>query len=308
MKNFSTHQQNILTAITNSSKEFTPIFYGRGSFYKGYEFLCIDSIDTVLHVAYYEKVPSSELEEKLQLLYAEIDKTKRYEAIVLQRRYLSKAPSQLLYGTLPSKVYAYEDDLRYNIKLLENQNHGFFGDMREGRNFVKNLAKGKKVLNLFSYTCSFSVVATQAEAKSVVNVDMSKGALSAGRDNHHLNKLSTNNVKFMPYNILKSWSRIKRAGPYDLIIIDPPSFQKGSFASTKDYQKIIKRLSELASPRCIVLSALNNPSLDTQFLHGIFKENAKEFHYKRRLENLETYPCKDEERALKNLIFQNFSD
>jgi len=110
----------------------------------------------------------------------------------------------------------------------------------------------------------------------------------------------------MPYNILKSWSRIKKAGPYDLIIIDPPSLQKGSFASSTDYQKIIKRLDEFASENCTVLAALNNPSLDSAFLAKIFAELAPNFKFQRRLENPITYPSKEEERSLKNLLFTNY--
>jgi 23S rRNA (cytosine1962-C5)-methyltransferase len=108
----------------------------------------------------------------------------------------------------------------------------------------------------------------------------------------------------MPYNILKSWSRIRKAGPYDLIIIDPPSFQKGSFAATNDYAKIIRRLNEFAAQECIVLSALNAPELDTAFIHSLFSENAPEFCYVERLNNCNDFPSNDEERSLKNLIFK----
>ena len=108
----------------------------------------------------------------------------------------------------------------------------------------------------------------------------------------------------MPYNILKSWSRIRKAGPYDLIIIDPPSFQKGSFAATNDYVKIIRRLNELAAKECTVLSALNAPELDSAFIRSLFNENAPEFCYVERLNNLESFASNDEERSLKNLIFK----
>jgi len=147
------------------------------------------------------------------------------------------------------------------------------------------------------------VCAINAGASKVVNVDMAKGALTTGRENHHLNNLDTKKVKFMPYDILKSWSRIKKEAPYDIIIIDPPSFQKGSFAATKDYEKIIKRLDELASENCIVLSCLNAPELDTNFIKNIFSEFANDFVFEKRLENLDTFVAINEEKALKNLVF-----
>jgi 23S rRNA (cytosine1962-C5)-methyltransferase len=141
-------------------------------------------------------------------------------------------------------------------------------------------------------------------AAAVVNVDMNKNVLSMGRENHRQNGLDTKKVEFMPYNILKSWSRIRKAGPYDLIIIDPPTFQKGSFAATSDYAKIIRRLHEFAAETCTVLSALNAPLLGTEFIKTLFSENAPEFRYVERLANLESFPEKEEEQSLKNLIFR----
>jgi len=305
MIEFETIEKIIINNIATTDKNFKRIFYGRGGCYEGWESLCIDSIDTVLNIAYFTPI-DDEKESSLQKLYQTIFKTQRYKAIVLQHRYLSKAPTEILFGTLYDEIYAYENNLKYKINVLQNQNNGFFGDMALGRAFIQQEAKNKNVLNLFSYTCAFSIVSSEGGASKVVNVDMSKNSLSTGRKNHHLNNQSTQNIMFMPYNILKSWSRIRKAGPYDIIIIDPPSFQKGSFASTTDYQKIIRRLKELASDKCIILAALNNPQLNSQFLLDIFKENAPEFSYIKRLDNIDTYPTKDSERALKNLIFQNF--
>jgi len=294
----------ILNNIKTKTKEFKRIFHGRGYSYDGYHFLVIDSIDMVLHIAYFKEV-DAELEKELLELFEEIYSSNDYEAIVLQRRYLDKAPKEVLFGNLPEEVYAYEDDMKFLLNFNSNQNNGFFGDMKDGRAFVKQHSSGLKVLNLFSYTCAFSVAALKGGAKSVVNVDMSKKSLEVGRKNHQLNNLDKKTYSFMPYNILKSWSRIRKAGPYDFIIIDPPSLQKGSFASTTDYQKIIKRLGELASEKCTVLAALNNPSLDTKFLLNVFAEFAPTFTFEQRLENSETYPSKESERSLKNLIFKN---
>ena len=301
---FEEIRQLILDNIRTSSSEFTRIFHGRGHCYEGYEMLTIDSIDTLLHVAYFAPL-TQEMENQFALLFAQIFATKRYRAIVLQRRYEKNAPTLPLFGEVSQEVIAYENGMKFHINVLENQNNGFFGDMKIGRSYVKAHAKDKTVLNLFSYTCAFGIAASIGGAKEVVNVDMSKKALSIGKQNYHLNGLESRGVRFLPYNILKSFSRIKKGGPYDLIIIDPPSFQKGSFASTKDYAKIIRRLETLASKNCTVLAALNNPQLDTQFLLDIFRENAHTFRFVKRLENLETYPTKEAERALKNLLFTN---
>jgi len=298
-------QTELLSKIGHKTEEFTRLFHGRGGCYEGWEFLTVDSIDTVVSVAYFNEIDEG-LESKLHKLFEELFNTDAYEAIVLQRRYLPKAPSEVLFGQLREKVYAIENGISYKLNLLNNQNNGFFPDMKIGREFVRGNAQGKCVLNLFSYTCAFSVAAYKGNASNVVNVDMSKKVLETGRDNHRLNDVEIRGTRYMPYNILKSFSRIKKAGPYDLIIIDPPSFQKGSFAATKDYQKIIRRLGELASDECTVLSCLNSPYLDSQFILDLFKEEAPSFSYVKRLENMESFPSKENERALKNLIFKNF--
>lgn len=295
--------RELLTSNARSlSAEYTRLFHGRGNTYEGYRFLTIDSVDKVLFAVLYDA--SDEEEAVVSMLHEFYTSEAKWEALVLQQRYLPSSPSTLIAGELPSETYAIEEGLKYHINFLNAQNIGFFPDMKLGRGFVRDHARGKKVLNLFSYTCSFSVVAIEAGAQSVVNVDMNKNVLSIGRENHRLNLLDTKHVEFMPYNILKSWSRIRKSGPYDLIIIDPPSFQKGSFAATSDYEKIIRRLHEFAAEECIVLSALNAPELDSDFIKTLFRENAPEFRYKERLKNLESFPELEEERSLKNLIFK----
>ena len=305
MYTFENLQSELLEKTKQKTPEFTRLFHGRGGCYEGWEFLTVDAIDRVLSIAYFNEI-DEDLDRQLHGLFDELFKTGAYESIVLQRRYMPKAPSEVLFGSLRENLFALENGLMYKLDLLNNQNNGFFADMKIGREFVRENAQGKRVLNLFSYTCAFSLAAFKGGADSVVNVDMSKRVLETGRDNHRLNNLEIRGTRYMPYNILKSFSRIKKAGPYDLIIIDPPSFQKGSFAATNDYQKIIRRLGELASDECTVLSCLNSPSLDSQFILDLYKEHAPSFEFIKRLDNMQSFPSKESERALKNLIFKNF--
>jgi len=295
-------QQLLVDNTDNLTDEYTRLFHGRGNTYEGYRFLTVDSVDQVLFAVLFEA--NEEEESIVSMLCDFYSAMGRWEALVIQQRYLPSSPSTVTAGVLPNETYAIENSLKYHVNFQSAQNIGFFPDMKLGREFIREHARGKKVLNLFSYTCSFSVVAIEAGANKVVNVDMNKNVLSLGRENHRLNALETKNVEFMPYNILKSWSRIRKSGPYDLIIIDPPSFQKGSFAATSDYEKIIRRLHEFAETECIVLSALNAPELYSEFIKNLFRENAPEFRYIERLKNMESFPEIEEERSLKNLVFR----
>ncbi|MCD4756647.1 MAG: class I SAM-dependent methyltransferase [Arcobacteraceae bacterium] len=286
----------------NLTNEFKRIFHGRGEVYENWKFLTIDSIDDILSVAFYSEI-SLELETELLNMLVNFIQNTRHSTIILQRRYIDKTVTEVIIGRLTDENIAVENNLKFKLNLQSNQNSGYFPDMKNGREYINNISKDKKVLNLFSYTCGFSLAALKGGAKSVVNMDMAKGALNTGRVNHQLNNLDTKKVKFYPHNILKSFGRIKRDGPFDIIIIDPPTFQRGSFEATKDYQKIIKKLHEFASEGCTVLACLNAPQLDENYIINIFKEFAPNFSFVKRLDNPKEFETSQPQRALKNLVF-----
>lgn len=292
----------ILENLRNKSVDLKRVFHGRGNFYDDFSYLVVDSINDILMTIFFEEVDTNTQEEIINIL-DEVYITKGFKTLVIQRRY-DKNNLYEIRGETPQNSIAYENGLKYSINF-SNQNIGIFPDMKNGRSFIKEISKDKNVLNLFSYTCAFSVCAISAEASKVVNVDMAKNALTTGRTNHHLNNLDTKKVKFMPYDILKSWSRIKKEAPYDIIIIDPPSFQKGSFEATKDYEKIIRRLDELAASKCTILSCLNAPELDSEFIKDKFSEFAPTFKFVKRLDNVAEFVTNNEEKSLKNLVFSN---
>ncbi|MCT7567638.1 class I SAM-dependent methyltransferase [Aliarcobacter butzleri] len=286
--------------LENKTFEIKRVFHGRGNFYEDFNYLTVDSLNEILFATFFEE--SSDENEIIKAL-KDIANAYNYKTFIVQKKYKKDELNEAIIGEIPPFYIVVENGLKYKINFF-NKNIGIFLDMKIGREYISSISKDKNVLNLFSYTCAFSVVAINAKAKQVVNVDMAKGALTTGRENHHLNNLDTKKVKFMPYDILKSWNRIKKEGPYDIIIIDPPSFQKGSFAATKDYEKIIKKLPELASENCIVLSCLNAPELDSDFIKQKFEEFAPTFKFEKRLENLKEFITNNEEKSLKNLIFK----
>ena len=295
-------QKYIEKQSLNTGKEFQRLFHGRGGLYEGMRHITIDSIDTILSTAlYFEEENEANI---ITILQEFVKNSQKYKTLVIQRRYIKDAPSEVLVGEVPDELSILENGMKLKINLLSNKNNYYFHDMKNGRAFVRKHAKGKHVLNLFSYTCAFSVAAKFGGATSVVNVDMSKGALKVGMVNHALNNLEPRGVSFLPYNILKSFSALKKKGPYDMIIIDPPSFQRGSFEATKDYEKIIKRLPELAAEKCTLLACLNSPELTSEFIIDKIEAFAPSFKFEKRLENLTAFASADEEKSLKNIVFK----
>ena len=297
LQDLKIHIQNNSSDLT---EEFKRLFHGRGGLYENYKNLTIDSIDTILSVALYSQ--EAQEEEIIEMLKEFITNT-RHTTIVLQRRHLKGHPSEVIVGELADNLYVVENGMKIKLNLLSNRNSGYFADMKKGREFIRENAKDQKVLNLFSYTCAFSLAAKFGGAYQVINVDMSKGALKTGMQNHSLNAIDSSGVSFLSYNILKSFSSLKRKGPYDLIIIDPPTFQRGSFEATKDYEKIIKKLPQIAAKECTLLSCLNSPDLESDFIIDMMKEWAPSFKFSHRLENVAEFRSENEDRSLKNLVF-----
>jgi len=287
----------------NLNEEFQRLFHGRGGLWEEWRFLTIDSIDHILLIQFFYDAPQ-EIQQSIINFAKDFIKTSRHDTIVVKHRYIRGCKNEIICGELKENEVAIENGIKFSINLLENQNIGYFGDMKNGRSFIENISKGKKVLNLFSYTCGFSLFAKRGGATEVVNVDMAKRALATGMKNHALNNISPQGISFLPYNILRSFPKLIRKAPYDIIIIDPPTFQKGSFEATKDYQKIIQKLPQLASDDATVLACLNSPDLDETFLIEQFEELTNGFKFQKRLPNLPTFKSLDEARSLKNLVFK----
>lgn len=249
------------------------LLHGRGGCYPGLEWCSLDLYWPVLLLTVYQAPPEGFRPWLLAELKPQAAQPAMATALVVQHRYQPGAPSECWYGALPEKPLAQRGDLRFHIGF-DRQNVGYFLDMEPGRQWLEARARGKRVLNLFAYSCAFSVVAMAAGAEAVVNVDMSRSALSIGRENHRLNRVPNGRAQFLPLDILKSWSRIRRRGPYDLVVIDPPSYQKGSFVAVRDYPKLVRRIPEWVRPGGKVLACLNAPELSSDFLREVFAEHS----------------------------------
>lgn len=89
--------------------------------------------------------------------------------------------------TPPALISIEENDLTFQVDLLEGQKTGFYLDQRENRQRVAAYCRDKHVVNAFSYTGAFSACALAAGAKSVLNLDTSNKALTEGEENLRIN-------------------------------------------------------------------------------------------------------------------------
>ncbi len=239
------------------------LFHGRGHAYTGLHHITIDWLPPVILITLYAPEPRQVVETLADALRVHLPSC---ESIQLQHRYETSGPVELIRGRAIQQLEILEGNLHFHIQLGKNRNTGLFLDMRNGRQWVQQHSQSRRVLNLFAYTCGFSVAAIAGGARSVLNIDMSSAALNTGRRNHQLNHHPLEQVSFEKLHIFKSFGRLKRRGPFDLLICDPPTFQRGSVNSERDYPKILRRLDQFMAPEAHLLLCLNAPELGREFL------------------------------------------
>ncbi|MBF0196345.1 MAG: class I SAM-dependent methyltransferase [Planctomycetes bacterium] len=273
------------------------LIHGRGGNYPGLEFLTVDYYQPIL-VVYLHHHRDLEwcaaLKEELE---------GNFPFALIQDRSIKKAAYIYSWGEPKEEHIAEEDGLKYHVAFSsKSQNCGFFPDMHVGRTFLSEISHNCKVLNLFAYTCSLSVAALKGGALHVDNMDLSSLSLSIGRNNHRLNEMPLNQVSFFKDNIMKSFGKLRKKGPYDIVILDPPTFQKGSFDVERDYAKILRRMPDFIRKGGLVLACLNSPHHDNIFLRQLFEQQPG-FVFQRNIQQSAEFPEKNPEAGLKMQLY-----
>ena len=155
--------------------------------------------------------------------------------------------------------------LEYGVKFLVNLTDyldtGLFLDHRETRQMAASLAKGKSLLNLFAYTCSFSVQAAATGARYTKSVDLSNTYTAWGRDNFIVNGLSLDTNEIIRADCLKYLEY--DAGSYDVIVIDPPTISRSKkmdqiFDIQIDYVSLIRHALQRLAPGGVIFFSTNS--------------------------------------------------
>lgn len=159
---------------------------------------------------------------------------------------------------------AIEYGVKFKINLLDYLDTGLFLDHRETRRLVASYSKGKSLLNLFAYTCSFSVQAAVAGAIFTKSVDLSNTYTDWGIDNFLLNSISIQNHPVIRDDCLKFLeSEIRSKRQYDLIVIDPPTISRSKkmdqlFDIQVDYVTLISKASALLLKDGLIFFSTNS--------------------------------------------------
>lgn len=271
------------------------LFHGRGHAYPGLEDLVVDRFgQTILVGSFGDR--HARAGRVAGMLFSELEGV---SGAAVQQRQGRGFRAEIVAGQVPEEVVVTEAGLRYLVQPLRNQNVGLFLDMAPTRAWLRAAADGKRVLNLFAFTCAFSVAAIAGGARLVVNNDMSRAALDWGRRNHELNGHDPRLVHMLPHNLFKSWTRVRTGAPFDIIIVDPPTNQRGSFNAEKQYGLVLKRLPDLAAPDATLVACLNSPFLNTDFLPGQVARWCPQASIEEKMAASEDFPDRFPDRGLK---------
>ena len=142
-------------------------------------------------------------------------------------------------------------DLVFNIKPMGFKHTGLFPEQAVNWDWmiskIQNAKRDIKVLNLFAYTGGATVACSYAGA-SVCHVDSSKGMTTWAKENIVSSGLKDRPVRFIVDDVVKFVNReIRRGNKYDGIIMDPPSYGRGTNGEVWKFEDNISDLVELCS-------------------------------------------------------------
>ena len=219
--------------------------------------LVIDRFDDHLTV----QIGTAGMERQIAAITEALEVVIKPKTIILR----NDAPSRALEGLEAyvkthkgegKRIAVEENGARYLADLSEGQKTGWYYDQRDNRAFIAPFAKGKSVLDAYSYTGGFGILAAKAGAKDVVCLDSSAPALAIAEESARLNSVRIKPVKA---DVFEELERLKAAGEkFDIVLADPPPFVKSKKdlePGAKAYRKLARLAADVTAPGGVLMVA-----------------------------------------------------
>jgi 23S rRNA (cytosine1962-C5)-methyltransferase len=181
----------------------------------------------------------------------------------------------------PSPLIVKENGANFAIHLDDGAMVGVFLDQKDVRKTIRDTyAKGKTVLNTFSYTGAFSVFAALGGAKKTTSVDLAKRSLGKTKEQFYVNNIDASTQNIIVDDVFNYFKyAVRKKLLFDMVVLDPPSFarsKKHTFSASKDYVKLLKEAIQITNKNGIIVASTNaaNFSMMTfsDFVFKAFKE------------------------------------
>jgi 23S rRNA (cytosine1962-C5)-methyltransferase len=262
--------------------------------------LVVDAYDAWLVAQLYTPEAEARLDETLDALEAlgargvYLKRRPRQANVIVDARSEELAPSLPVRGeAAPEPLVVYEHGLPLRVRLGEGLSTGVFLDQRENRARVRELAAGARVLNLFSYTCAFTLAAAAGGAVETLSVDASRRLLAWGRENLAFAGFTSEGHRFEAGDVFEVLTRLSRDGArFDLVCLDPPTYsttRASRWKSGKDWTRLAALTFEVLAPGGRLLACSNDRRMSGHALRRHLHEAARDAGV--TLAQLKDLPC-----------------
>lgn len=180
-----------------------------------------------------------------------------------------------------------ENGIRFAVYLNDGAMVGVFLDQRDVRKTIRDkYAKGKTVLNMFSYTGAFSVAAALGGAAKTTSVDLANRSLAKTIEQFSVNGIDHEAQDIIVEDVFKYFKyAVKKNMTFDLVVLDPPSFAKSkkhTFSAAKDYKDLLKEAIALTKQNGVIVASTNASNFDMKKFHSFIEKafNEKGERYK----------------------------
>lgn len=183
------------------------------------------------------------------------------------------------YGALPDQpMIIIENGLKFTVNLVTGQKTGFYLDQRENRQFCREIAGGKKVLNCFAFTGGFTVSSLAGGAKEVLSIDSSEEAIEMARENVALNEQPEARTRWIVGDVFEELRTLRdKAESFDMVILDPPKFAPTASQAQKaarGYKDINLYAFKLLKPGGLLMTFSCSGGIDEAFFQKIVADAA----------------------------------
>jgi 23S rRNA (cytosine1962-C5)-methyltransferase len=194
---------------------------------------------------------------------------------ILPRKNEDRSNPILLQGdpALPLQTHVRENGLRFELDFTAGYSTGLFLDQRTNRRYLEQTVRPKRLLNLFAYTCAFTVAAARAGAETC-SVDLSRKSLDRGKANLALNGFPTEPHRFYADDVMDVLPRLERRDErFDCVILDPPTFSRGNkgrrFQVEDHLSEVLSSVIPLCQRNASILLSTNCTAINQRTLEGI---------------------------------------
>lgn len=202
-----------------------------------------------------------------------------------------------------------ENNCKFAIYLNDGPMVGVFLDQRDVRKTIRDrYAKGKNVLNTFSYTGAFSVFAAAGGACKTTSVDLANRSLAKTKEQFEINGIDVDSQDIIVEDVFNYFKyAVKKNLKFDMVILDPPSFarsKKRTFSVAKDYVGLLKEAIQITEKNGVIVTSTNCSNFDMTKFKGFIDKSFKELGESYKIE--ETFSLPIDFRYNKNVKESNY--